>query len=104
MNFVRMASWFVISLMMVTAFFGPMSNAMAQVARATDSAVTMKPISINKATAEELQNVRGIGPALAERIISYREANGGFKSLDQLREVRGIGDSKFEKLKNQITL
>ena len=104
MDFIRMASWFVISLMMVTAFCGPMSNVMAQTARATDSALAMKPISINRATAEELQNVRGIGPSLAERIISYREANGGFKSLDQLREVRGIGDLKFEKLKNQITL
>lgn len=104
MNLIRLASWAVMAIMISNCFLYPMNVALAKSDNATDSAATMKPVSINKATLEELQAVRGIGPALAERIINYREANGGFKSLDQLKEVRGIGDLKFEKIKNQITM
>lgn len=104
MNLTRMAAWSVFFLMLSTLLFGPTSIALAQTARTVNSASVMKPISINKATTEELQDIRGIGPALAERIVSHREANGGFKSLEDLKEVRGIGDAKFDKLKGQITL
>jgi len=104
MNRGRLSGCLVVATMMSNFFLCPMHMVWAQQVRTNDSAVAIKPVSINKANAEELQAVRGIGPALAERIISYREANGGFKSLDQLKEVRGIGDMKFEKMKNQITL
>ncbi len=104
MNRIQVSGWLVIATLMTNFFFCPLNVAWAQPqVRANDLAVT-KPVSINKANAEELQAVRGIGPALAERIISYRAANGGFKSLDQLKEVKGIGDAKFEKVKDQITL
>ena len=62
------------------------------------------PIDINKAGAEELQAVRGIGPALAERIVLHRRETGRFDSLDDLMQVRGIGQAKFSKIKTQITL
>ena len=79
--------------------------ALAQTAHSTESRVMgSEIINVNKATAEDLQKVKGIGPVLAERVITYREANGQFKSLDQLREVKGIGQAKFEKIKSQITL
>ena len=104
MNLIRLASLAVMAIMISNCFLYPANVALAKPADAVDSAAAMKPVSINKATSEELQTVRGIGPALAERIINYREANGGFKSLDQLKEVRGIGDLKFEKIKNQITV
>lgn len=61
-------------------------------------------ISINNATIEELMTLSGIGKTKAENIISYREENGGFKSLEELKNVNGIGDSTFEKIKNNITL
>lgn len=63
-----------------------------------------QPVSINQASLEELEQVKGIGPALAERIVSYREANGKFKTVDQIKEVKGIGEAKFAKIKEQITL
>ena len=55
-------------------------------------------INLNKATAEELQRLPGIGPAMAERILEYRKTSGGFKAVEELREVTGIGEKKFAKL------
>lgn len=61
-------------------------------------------INVNKASAEELQVIRGIGPSLAERIIQYREEHGRFEKAEDLVKVRGIGEAKFEKIKEQISL
>lgn len=63
-----------------------------------------KVVNLNKATAEELQTLRGIGPALAERVIEFRNQNGPFKKLEDLMNVRGIGEAKFEKLRSQISI
>jgi len=61
-------------------------------------------ISINRATAEQLEELPGIGPALSSRIIAYREANGGFKTKEDLLNVSGIGDSIFAGFTDLITL
>ena len=61
-------------------------------------------ININTADAKELEKIKGIGPALAGRIIDYRESNGAFKSVDEIKKVRGIGDKTFDKMKDQITI
>lgn len=61
-------------------------------------------ININTATAEELDKLPGVGPAKAEDIISYRESNGKFKNVDELKNVKGIGESSFEKMKEKITI
>lgn len=61
-------------------------------------------VNINKATASELESIRGIGPMLAERITQYRDANGKFERLEDLIRVPGIGQAKFEKIKSQITI
>ena len=104
MKLVRLAGWMVMVVMLSNTLYYPMNIALAEPARAAELSGAIKPVSINKATAEELEAVRGIGPAMAQRIVDYREANGGFKSLDQLKEVRVIGDLKYEKLKDQITV
>lgn len=59
-------------------------------------------IDINTADEKELQKIKGIGPALAGRIIEYRESHGAFKSIDEIKKVRGIGDKTFEKMRDQI--
>ncbi|KRK34110.1 helix-hairpin-helix domain-containing protein [Loigolactobacillus bifermentans] len=61
-------------------------------------------VSLNQATATELQALNGIGQKKAEQIIAYREENGGFKALEDLKEVSGIGDKTYEGLKDSITL
>jgi len=61
-------------------------------------------VNINTATAEELDTLPGVGPAIAQRIIDYRTANGPFQSVEDIKKVRGIGDATFEELKNKITV
>ncbi len=59
-------------------------------------------IDINTAGVAELDKLTGIGPALAQRIIDYREKNGGFKDVNEIKMVSGIGDKLFEKIKDEI--
>jgi comEA protein len=63
-----------------------------------------KPVNINTAGSEELQELPGIGPAYAERIIEWREENGEFTSIDQLLEIRGIGERRMEQLRPYVVL
>lgn len=64
----------------------------------------IKKISINSATLEELCDLSGIGIKTAEAIIKYREEHNGFKYLEELMMIKGIGEKKFEKIKDQISL
>ncbi len=61
-------------------------------------------VNINTANQSELETLPGIGPSLASRIIEYREQNGKFNSIEELKNVKGIGDAKFEDLKNSATI
>ena len=61
-------------------------------------------ININRASPEQLIYLPGIGPVLGQRIVDCREEKGGFSDLSELKEVPGIGEGKFEKIKGKITL
>lgn len=65
---------------------------------------TNEKISINKATKEELMNISGIGESRALDIINYRNENGLFKNIEELKQVSGIGDKLFEQIKDQVTI
>lgn len=67
-----------------------------------DSSENEEIININNATSTELQNLQGIGETLAQNIIDYREENGRFKNIEELMNVPGIGESKFNNIKEQI--
>lgn len=59
-------------------------------------------LNINTASSKDLQELSGIGPALAQRIVEHREANGRFQSIEDLKMVSGIGDAKFASVKDKI--
>lgn len=61
-----------------------------------------KTININKADSKELQNLKGIGESLATTIIQYREENGKFKNIEEIMDVPGIGENKFNNIKDKI--
>lgn len=61
-----------------------------------------KKININTATEQELESLKGIGPATAKNIIRYREEYGGFSSIEEIKNVKRIGDKIFEKIKADI--
>ncbi|MFF2008991.1 ComEA family DNA-binding protein [Streptomyces sp. NPDC058195] len=58
-----------------------------------------QPVSLNTATAGQLETLPGVGPVLAQHIVDYRAQHGGFRSVDELREVNGIGDRRFADLR-----
>ncbi|MFF4248373.1 helix-hairpin-helix domain-containing protein [Streptomyces sp. NPDC001822] len=61
------------------------------------------PLSLGSATAEQLETLPGVGPVLAQHIIDYRTEHGGYRSVDELREVNGIGDRRFADLRTLVT-
>lgn len=61
-------------------------------------------IDINKATVEDVDKISGIGPVLAKRIIEKRDELGGFKTIEELKEVEGIGEKKFSNIKNEVII
>jgi competence protein ComEA len=69
-----------------------------------DAGQTGPPVDLNTATAEQLDSLPGVGPVLAQRIVEWRAAHGRFESVDQLREVDGIGPAKFAQLRDRVTV
>ena len=68
------------------------------------SGAALAALNLNTATKEELIALPGIGPAKAQAILDYRNAHGGFKSVEELKDVKGIGAKRFEKLKAELTV
>jgi competence protein ComEA len=81
---------------------GSAGGAAGAVAASGGTAAGAGPISLSQASEAQLETLDGIGPALAGRIIQYREQHGGFRSLDELKEVSGIGDKRFEALRGAL--
>jgi competence protein ComEA len=67
-------------------------------------AAATETININTASVEELDKLPGIGPSIAKAIIAYRTTNGSFKKIEDVNEVKGIGDALYAKIKDQITV
>ena len=100
-------------LVIATFFFGGLSMIASEKVLAGQPKATLQlqgqaqpavMVNVNKATIEELVKVRGIGPVMAKRIIEYRDKNGMFKSIDDLTQVHGIGGSKLQRIKDQVTV
>ena len=72
--------------------------------RLTASADSTRPVNINTASASELAAINGLGEVKAKAIVAYREQKGPFKSVDELKDVKGIGEQMLAKLRPQVTL
>ena len=64
----------------------------------------LKPVNLNTATSDELQQVPGIGPATADKILQMRKSYGTFKSVDDLLAIKGIGKKRLEKMRKYLTV
>ncbi len=62
------------------------------------------PLDLNKASKDDLKQIKGISDTLADKIVSYRSEHGGFKSLDELDNVPGFAETRKEEIRNAITL
>ena len=84
------------------------SASWAQAAKGGSSAkaraTTANPVNLNSASAAQLQTLPGIGASAAQRIVDYRQKNGNFKKIEELMNVKGIGEKSFLKLKPLITV
>lgn len=94
-------------LMMVMLFAVSASGLLTTSVAAAENPAASKivqTIHLNQATAEELQALSGVGPALSERIVQYRVEHGPFKNVDELIDVQGVGQAKLAKLRDQLTV
>jgi competence protein ComEA len=83
---------------------GIMQRLLLAFALALCSSAALAALNLNTATKEELIALSGIGPAKAQAILDYRNAHGAFKSVEELKDVKGIGAKRFEKLKGELTI
>jgi competence protein ComEA len=83
---------------------GLMKRLALLLALALCSATAFAAINLNTATKEELVALPGIGPTKAQAILDYRSSHGQFKSIEEVKDVKGIGAKRFEKLKGELTV
>ena len=93
-----------LAVLLLSCLIGPGFVADAALAAGQAATTASAPVNLNQAGVADLQVLPGVGPALAERIVAYREAEGPFQDIDQLANVKGVGAKKLEKIRANVTL
>ena len=93
-----------ITIMLAALVLGAASIQAQDVAAKPPALTSGAPVNLNSASVSQLESLPGIGKATAERIVEYRQKNGGFKKIEELMNVRGIGEKSFLNLKPLITV
>ena len=81
-----------------------MRHLLSALALCVCSGIALATVNLNTASKDELVALPGIGPAKAQAIIDYRKSHGAFKSVEELKDVKGIGAKRYEKLKGEFTI
>ena len=100
----RMTLACVLAICGTVLFTSPMLNASTQAPQAEAQAPSKATINLNLATVDQLETLPGIGRKTAERIVEHRTKNGAFKKVEELMNVKGIGEKSFLKLKPMIVV
>lgn len=101
--------WAMAALLLVAVSVTAMSDRLALVPLTTEAITTTSTtraltVNLNTATAEELQQLEGVGEVLSGRIIAYRETHGNFRSVEDLLDVQGVGQARLEKWRPYLTV
>ena len=101
---IRMMTAIVLALGLISTAVLAQEAARAAARPAAAAAAAGGQVNLNTASVSQLETLPGIGKATAERILEYRQKNGGFKKVEDLMNVRGIGEKSFLKLKSLVTV
>ena len=93
-----------LALMVITLLALGAAAASAQESGKTQTPSSTQMVNLNSATVPQLETLPGIGRSTAEKIVEYRQKSGGFKKIEDLMNVKGIGEKSFLKLKPHITV